>query len=281
LTYLSFSSNFPPRPAHLSTPAKRITFYKSGDSRFGGVRMAVHRRSFKCFDALLDDLSQKVPLPFGVRTVTTPRGTHAIRHLEQLRDGGCYLCSDRPRPRPRPEGPPAGHAHLPYRQRRVLLVKNSEPGVRRSVVLNRRSTRSLGAFLDEASEALRFHVRRLYTVEGRKIDSVQSLMTCPGVLVCVGREAFSPTLAGLLRKSSEEKTPGLGPRTPGNGARSPATQGARSPPHGAQSRASQYSEGLESKKSGTLPTIRFKKKNHNLSKFKKLVPSENVSFYWI
>uniref|UniRef100_A0A672FSZ8 Doublecortin domain-containing protein n=1 Tax=Salarias fasciatus TaxID=181472 RepID=A0A672FSZ8_SALFA len=202
-----------PRPAHLSTPAKRITFYKSGDSRFGGVRMAVHRRSFKCFDALLDDLSQKVPLPFGVRTVTTPRGTHAIRHLEQLRDGGCYLCSDRPRPRPRPEGPPAGHAHLPYRQRRVLLVKNSEPGVRRSVVLNRRSTRSLGAFLDEASEALRFHVRRLYTVEGRKIDSVQSLMTCPGVLVCVGREAFSPTLAGLLRKSSEEKTPGLGPRT--------------------------------------------------------------------
>lgn len=41
-------------------PAKRITFYKSGDSQFGGVRMAIHKRSFKCFDALLDDLSQKV-----------------------------------------------------------------------------------------------------------------------------------------------------------------------------------------------------------------------------
>ena len=50
------------RPAHVTTacPAKRITFYKSGDSQFGGVRMAVHKRSFKCFDALLDDLSQKV-----------------------------------------------------------------------------------------------------------------------------------------------------------------------------------------------------------------------------
>lgn len=50
------------RTAHLSsaTPAKRITFYKSGDSKFGGIRMAVHKRSFKCFDALLDDLSQKV-----------------------------------------------------------------------------------------------------------------------------------------------------------------------------------------------------------------------------
>lgn len=43
-----------------STPAKRITFYKSGDSQFGGIRMAVHKRSFKCFDTLLEDLSQKV-----------------------------------------------------------------------------------------------------------------------------------------------------------------------------------------------------------------------------
>lgn len=56
----------PPEPnsrsAHVTTaaPAKRITFYKSGDSQFAGVRMAVHKRSFKCFDALLDDLSQKV-----------------------------------------------------------------------------------------------------------------------------------------------------------------------------------------------------------------------------
>ncbi|XP_035533952.1 retinitis pigmentosa 1-like 1 protein [Morone saxatilis] len=267
------------RLAHVTTatPAKRITFYKSGDSQFGGIRMAVHKRSFKCFDALLDDLSQKVPLPFGVRTVTTPRGTHAIKHLEQLQDGGCYLCSDRRHAKPvnmelaskrpgiwshhsqRPHRPetlsttPPGH--LSYRQRRILLVKNTEPGMRRSIVLGRRSTRSLRAFLDEVSEVMQFHVRKLYTAEGRRIDSVQSLITCPGVLVCVGREAFSPMLVNFIRKSSDEKlpglgsrSPGLGPRTPGNGARSPANQGPRSPPHGAQSRASEYSEGHESKK---------------------------------
>ncbi|XP_075950437.1 uncharacterized protein rp1l1a [Anarhichas minor] len=270
----------PPRPpAHVTTasPAKRITFYKSGDSQFGGVRMAIHKRSFKCFDALLDDLSQKVPLPFGVRTVTTPRGTHAIKHLEQLQDGGCYLCSDQRQAKPvnmelagkrpsiwyhhsrRPQRPETSSAtppsHSSHRQRRILLVKNSEPGMRRSLVLSRRSTRSLRAFLDEVSEVMQFHVRKLYTAEGRKIDSVQSLMTCPGVLVCVGREAFSPVLVNFIRKSSEEKlpglgsrSPGLGPRTPGNGARSPAAQGARSPPHGAQSRASDNSEGPESRK---------------------------------
>ncbi|XP_053721804.1 retinitis pigmentosa 1-like 1 protein [Synchiropus splendidus] len=259
-----------PRLTHLrsATPAKRITFYKSGDSQFGGVKMAIHKRSFKCFDALLDDLSQKVPLPFGVRTVTTPHGTTKIKHLEQLEDGACYLCSDRRQVKPidmelaskrqniwfhnnrRSQRPNSAWAtppgHPPHRQRRILLLKNTEPWNRRTVVLSRKLTRSLRAFLDEASELLQFHVRKLYTAEGRKIDSIQSLVTCPGVLVCVGREPFSPTVVNVLRKSSEEKlglaskSPGLGPRTPGNDARSPQ--------HGAQSGTSEYSEGPDIKK---------------------------------
>lgn len=123
--------------------------------------------------------------------MTTPRGTHAVKHLEQLQDGGCYLCSDRRQTKPvnmelagkRPSGwyhhgrgpqrpesssaTPPGHSS--HRQRRILLVKNSEPGVRRSLVLNRRSTRSLRAFLDEASEVMQFHIRKLYTAEGRRV----------------------------------------------------------------------------------------------------------------
>lgn len=50
-----------------------------------------------------------------------------------------------------------------------MLVKNSEPGMRRSIVLSRRSTRSLRAFLDEVSEVMQFHVRKLYTAEGRRV----------------------------------------------------------------------------------------------------------------
>lgn len=132
-----------------------------------------------------------MPLPFGVRTVTTPRGTHTINHLEQLQDGGCYLCSDRRQAKPinmelaskrpniwyhhnrRPQRPETSSTtppgHFPHRQRRVLLVKNSEPGMRRSVVLSRRSTRSLRAFLDQVSEVMQFHVRKLYTAEGRRV----------------------------------------------------------------------------------------------------------------
>lgn len=130
-----------------------------------------------------------MPLPFGVRMVTTPRGTHTIRHLEQLKDGGCYLCSDQRQPKPinmelaskrpniwhhqRPDPPETTIStpsdHLPYRRRRILLVKNREPGMRRSLVLSRSSARSLKAFLDEASEVMQFHVRKLYTAEGRRV----------------------------------------------------------------------------------------------------------------
>uniref|UniRef100_A0A667X151 Doublecortin domain-containing protein n=1 Tax=Myripristis murdjan TaxID=586833 RepID=A0A667X151_9TELE len=224
------------RHTHLTTttPAKRITFYKSGDSQFGGVRMAIHKRSFKCFDALLDDLSQKVPLPFGVRTVTTPRGTHNIKHLEQLQDGGCYLCSDRRQAKPinmelaskrlaiwhhhgrrpqRPEAPSsAPPSHTPYRQRRILLVKNSDPGLRRSVVLSRRVTRSLRAFLDEISELMQFHVRKLYTVEGRRL-STRFRSVFMGIFDHSSRSAFVRSntdvgqegLARSLRSNSSQR----------------------------------------------------------------------------
>ncbi|KAK2843521.1 hypothetical protein Q7C36_011736 [Tachysurus vachellii] len=237
-----------------ATPAKRITFYKSGDTQFSGIRMPIHKRSFKCFDALLDDLSQKMPLPFGVRTITTPRGTHAIQSLEQLQDGACYLCSDRhyvkpidmevagkqpavwhhnfplntPRKPSRPDEPPTGHYSHHYHRhpKRIVLVKNNDPAVRRSITLSRKRARSLRVFMDEISELMQSTVRKLYTLEGRKIDSMQSLMQCPSVLVCVGRESFNPLLLEHLRKNSEEKLPGIG----------------------ARSHSSIYSEGHDSKK---------------------------------
>ncbi|XP_051780354.1 retinitis pigmentosa 1-like 1 protein [Erpetoichthys calabaricus] len=212
-----------------STPAKKITFLKSGDPQFRGVRMAIHKRSFKCFDALLDDLSNKVPLPFGVRTITTPRGTHNISRLDQLEDGCCYHCSDRRQVKvpnveatsrkqngpgcwypSKPEEPPHVNLSTQRHHRRIVLVKNTDPAVRKTIVINRRTTRSLKFFLEEISELLQCPIRKLYTLDGRKIDSTQALIQCPSVLVCVGREPFRLLLSESLRKNSEEKFPGLG-----------------------------------------------------------------------
>ncbi|NXJ11699.1 RP1L1 protein, partial [Odontophorus gujanensis] len=229
-------------------PAKKITFFKSGDPQFGGVKMAINQRSFKSFNALMDDLSHRVPLPFGVRTITTPRGIHCISELDQLEDGGCYLCSDKKyvkpinitsaghRPGPPRNGRPSSTLrraaqegrlddystpfthHGPRIPKKITLVKNGETGFRRSIILNRRNARSFKTLLDEISEILQFPVKKLFTVDGKKasIDSMQALLHCPNVLVCVGREPFKPVSMENLRKHSVEKLPDLTPRSNNN-----------------------------------------------------------------
>uniref|UniRef100_A0A8B9SBK6 Doublecortin domain-containing protein n=1 Tax=Apteryx owenii TaxID=8824 RepID=A0A8B9SBK6_APTOW len=206
--YLSTTSSYnyeQPLPSMTRTntisqvpPAKKITFFKSGDPQFGGVKMAVNQRSFKSFSALMDDLSHRVPLPFGVRTITTPRGIHCISELDQLEDGGCYLCSDKKYVKPisissagqRPGPPRNGRPfstlrrvaqegrledystpftqHGPRIPKKITLLKNGEIGFRRSIILNRRNARSFKMLLDEISEILQFPVKKFYTVDGKK-----------------------------------------------------------------------------------------------------------------
>ncbi|XP_060610639.2 retinitis pigmentosa 1-like 1 protein [Anolis sagrei] len=223
-------------------PAKKITFYKSGDPQFGGVKMAINQRSFKSFNALMDDLSHRVPLPFGVRTITTPRGIHCISTLDQLEDGGCYLCSDKKYVTPisigaanrrtgsqktsalrkaahdgKQDDHSSGFAQQsPRIPKKVTLVKNGDITAQRPIILNRRNARSLKTLLDEISDIMQFTVKKLFTLDGRKIDSMQALLHCPNVLVCVGREPFKPMVKENPRKHSSEKLPGLTSRASSN-----------------------------------------------------------------
>ncbi|XP_072874731.1 retinitis pigmentosa 1-like 1 protein [Chlorocebus sabaeus] len=214
------------------TPAKKITFLKRGDPQFAGVRLAVHQRAFKTFSALMDELSQRVPLSFGVRSVTTPRGLHSLSALEQLEDGGCYFCSDKKHPKT-PSGPGRPQGRSPTAQqlrdiqgrreapgtsssrkslktpRRILLVKNMDPRLQQTVVLSHRNTRNLAAFLSKASDLLRFPVKQLYTTSGKKVDSLQALLHSPSVLVCAGHEAFRPPAMENARRSEAETLSGL------------------------------------------------------------------------
>ncbi|KAJ7341337.1 hypothetical protein JRQ81_005312 [Phrynocephalus forsythii] len=221
-------------------PAKKITFYKSGDPQFGGVKMAINQRTFKSFNALMDDLSHRVPLPFGVRTITTPRGIHCISTLDQLEDGGCYLCSDKKYTTPmsigatsRKTGPPKNSqpagalrraapdakpedtsAHgtpqgtkLP---KKITLVRNGDVTAQHPFVLSRKNARSFRTLLDEISEIMQYTVKKLYTLDGKKIDNLQTVLLCPNVLICVGQESFKPLMREQPRKqSSLEKLPGL------------------------------------------------------------------------
>uniref|UniRef100_A0A2I3TT45 Retinitis pigmentosa 1-like 1 protein n=1 Tax=Pan troglodytes TaxID=9598 RepID=A0A2I3TT45_PANTR len=238
------------------TPAKKITFLKRGDPQFAGVRLAVHQRAFKTFSALMDELSQRMPLSFGVRSVTTPRGLHSLSALEQLEDGGCYLCSDKKPPKT-PSGPGRPQERNPTAQqlrdvegqreapgtsssrkslktpRRILLMKNTDPHLQQTVVLSHRNTRNLAAFLSKASDLLRFPVKQLYTTSGKKVDSLQALLHSPSVLVCAGHEAFRTPAMKNARRSEAETLSGLTSRNK-NGSWGPKTKPSvihsRSPP---------------------------------------------------
>nr|KAF6326660.1 RP1 axonemal microtubule associated [Pipistrellus kuhlii] len=207
-----------PSLRHLSVThpvvAKRISFYKSGDPQFGGVRVVVNPRSCKTFDALLDSLSGKVPLPFGVRNISTPGGRHSITCLEQLEDGQSYLCSHsrrvqpvdlgkaRRRPRPWHSSLATGTRvhHLPAAAalgmlrapRRLLVFRNGDPGARRVVLLSRRVTQSFEALLQHLAEVMRCRVTKLFSTEGRKVSSLEAVIVSPGVVVAAGRERFKP-----------------------------------------------------------------------------------------
>ncbi|XP_055491490.1 retinitis pigmentosa 1-like 1 protein [Leucoraja erinacea] len=221
------------------TPAKKITFYKSGDPLFTGVRMAINKRTFKTFDALLDDLTKKVSLPFGVRIVTTPHGVHNINTLEQLEDGGMYLCSDKKHVKPinlntvgrkltarqgnnttnthqniakraRQEDGQVHRVHAAHKK--ITLIKNGNVGIQYSIVLHKANIHSFRSFLEDISELMQYNVTKLYTMDGRSIGTLQALLQSPNVLVCVGSEGFKPIMNEDVRGPSE-KLPGVPRRT--------------------------------------------------------------------
>ncbi|XP_072307127.1 uncharacterized protein [Eucyclogobius newberryi] len=202
--------------------SKRVCFYKSGDPQFNGLQMVINNRTFKTFDALLDSLSKKVPLPFGVRNITTPRGVHAVSSLDELEDGKSYICSDhrkvkpinlavaRRKPTPWYHAQPESSGRRAVQQRRLytgyklhnsesvlmhtpkklLVFRNGHPAAKYVVVLQKKTTPTFESILRYISELMQFDVAKLHTPEGRRVDGLPGLIMCSGTVVAAGREKF-------------------------------------------------------------------------------------------
>uniref|UniRef100_A0A8C5H5R9 Doublecortin domain-containing protein n=1 Tax=Gouania willdenowi TaxID=441366 RepID=A0A8C5H5R9_GOUWI len=186
--------------------SKRVCFYKSGDPQFSGLRLVINNRTFKTFDALLDSLSKKVPLPFGVRNITTPRGVHGIRTLDELEDGKSYICSDSRKIKPinlaqaRKKLPPWYHARPVSSNRRnvqkarffpgrsihkreqvvvrtpkkLTVFRNGDPTEKHTVLLHKKTTPSYESILEYISQLMQFHVVKLLTPDGKRVSSFLS-----------------------------------------------------------------------------------------------------------
>ncbi|KAF5404209.1 Doublecortin [Paragonimus heterotremus] len=82
----------------LSKPVvKTAFFYQDGDVDTQGIRMAIHPNRYRSLEALLSDLTEKMPkLTCGARAIYTPRGKDKVRSLADLENNGHYICSERP-----------------------------------------------------------------------------------------------------------------------------------------------------------------------------------------
>ncbi|KAM3841839.1 oxygen-regulated protein 1 [Vipera latastei] len=234
------------RPSNVIEPsvAKRICFYKSGDPQFNGIKMVVNSRSFRSFDALLDNLSRKVPLPFGVRNIATPRGVHNINNLEDLEDGKSYICSQQKKMKPinlevARRKPLPWQISRPISARRkavqltkdskgtvfqqgstvqlstpkkLLVFRNGNAKIRCTIVLGKKNTQNFEAFLDHISELMQYSVLKLYTTDGRKVSNLQGLLLCSGAVVAAGREPFKAGNYDPRRYSLPARLPGVSSR---------------------------------------------------------------------
>lgn len=78
-----------------TTPAKTILVYRNGDAFFVGRRFVLPRRRVTTFEALLDQLTEQVEVPFGVRRLFTPTRGHPVLELQALQAGGKYVAAGR------------------------------------------------------------------------------------------------------------------------------------------------------------------------------------------
>ncbi|XP_069870740.1 doublecortin domain-containing protein 2C isoform X4 [Dipodomys merriami] len=80
-----------------TTPAKTILVYRNGDQFFVGRKFVFSRRRVANFEALLEQLTEQVEVPFGVRRLYTPSRGHMVRELDALQAGGKYVAAGRER----------------------------------------------------------------------------------------------------------------------------------------------------------------------------------------
>jgi retinitis pigmentosa 1 len=74
--------------------AKSCYFYIDNDYTFQPLKVVIHPKRYKKLETVTRDLSNRMKsLPFGVRSIYTPRGQHRVHNLEDLTQDGHYICS--------------------------------------------------------------------------------------------------------------------------------------------------------------------------------------------
>ncbi|CAH6779075.1 Dclk1 [Phodopus roborovskii] len=192
--------------------AKKVRFYRNGDRYFKGIVYAISPDRFRSFEALLADLtrtlSDNVNLPQGVRTIYTIDGLKKISSLDQLVEGESYVCGSI-EPFKKLEytknvnpnwsvnvkttsasravsslatakgGPSEVRENKDFIRPKLVTIIRSGVKPRKAVriLLNKKTAHSFEQVLTDITDAIKLDsgvVKRLYTLDGKQIPSLQS-----------------------------------------------------------------------------------------------------------
>ncbi|XP_047433841.1 serine/threonine-protein kinase DCLK2 isoform X2 [Mugil cephalus] len=256
--------------------AKKVRFYRNGDKYFKGLVYAVSNDRFRSLDALLMELtrslSDNVNLPQGVRTLYTLDGGRKISSLDELVEGESYVCaSNEPFRRvdytkiANPNwsvGSKTGTSRslsslFPLKSElqreskdfikpKLVTVIRSGVKPRKAVriLLNKKTAHSFEQVLTDITDAIKLDsgaVRRLYTLEGKQITSLQDFFGDDDVFIACGPEKYRYAQDDFVLDHSECRVlkssygrsapPNRTAKSPGLSRRSKSPSAARRPVH--------------------------------------------------
>ncbi|XP_015434223.1 PREDICTED: serine/threonine-protein kinase DCLK1 [Dufourea novaeangliae] len=200
--------------------AKRVRFFRNGDKFYTGIVMAVTPERYRNFDSLASDLTRallsSVTLPNGVRAIYTMDG-QKVQNINDLEDGKCYVVSGQGEIFKKVEysstkvrrgsslsglpQSPAGTGRqisaipLCVKARIITLIRHgTKPRKVVRLLLNKRNAPSLEHAMEAITDAVKLDsgaVRKVYTLSGQQINSLEQFFEGDDIFVAYGPEKAS------------------------------------------------------------------------------------------
>uniref|UniRef100_A0A8C3A0Z4 Serine/threonine-protein kinase DCLK2 n=1 Tax=Cyclopterus lumpus TaxID=8103 RepID=A0A8C3A0Z4_CYCLU len=170
--------------------AKKVRFYRNGDRYFKGLVYAVSSDRFRSYDALLMELTRSLAdnlhLPQGVRTIYTIDGSKKITSMDELVEGRThsFLFSQLT----------GGESKEFIKPKLVTVIRSGvKPRKAVRILLNKKTAHSFNQVLADITEAIKLDsgaVKRLYTLDGKQLTSLQDFFGEDDVFMACGPEKF-------------------------------------------------------------------------------------------
>ncbi|XP_059502032.1 oxygen-regulated protein 1-like isoform X4 [Stegostoma tigrinum] len=85
--------------------------------------------------------------------------------------------------------------------KKLVIFRNGDPTFKRNLILNRNQIQNFDVLLNHVSELMNFPVLKLYSIDGKRIDSLYLVKYKLEAVVAAGREGYK------LRKYADLKLP--------------------------------------------------------------------------